>query len=80
METEGMDIIKSLIISCPAAAVCFYFCYKFWKKIDEKDNEIKELNDELRKIEIGNVEALGKLTTAVTQLNEFIKLVLKNEK
>lgn len=67
------SIGETLLKTAPLAAVLFYFIYKLWEKLGEKDKTISDLNTEIRELERENVEALNRLTTAINELKDFIK-------
>ena len=78
--TEGFtSILDVLLKTAPMAAVLFYFVFKLWTKLEDKDKSIDLLNSEIRELERENVEALNKLTIAINELKDFIKYTISNK-
>ena len=70
---EPADILYNLANLAPVVAVLIYFIFYFRKELDNKNDEIKELNNSLRENQKETIITLNKLIIVIEDLKEVIK-------
>lgn len=74
METNLLvSILGDLAKMSPVIAILLYFVVYFKNKVQEKENEIKEMYKESRDLEKENINVLNRLSDAIDSLKEYIK-------